>query len=242
MRLNQVIAVEKGIKNQSNTEITAAYHELQKSTLFAGIARTYEPKDEDGERFPAEHMKVQRLASDLLTFTAETMTKYWDTTLTKDTANCHAMADVVVDGKVLLKSAPVTFLLFLEKQLVDLSTMVKRLPTLDAGETWAHDPSTNSYATEPSMTVKTKKIPRAFVKAAATKEHPAQVESFTEDAVIGQWRTVKFSGALPQKRVSEVLDRISKIQWAVKCAREEANTIDAEHKQAGKAIFGYLFA
>jgi hypothetical protein len=241
MRLNHVIAIEKGVKNQSNVEITAAYHELQKVALFSGIARTYEPKDEDGDKFPPEHQKVQRLANDLLAFTATSMSKYWDITLTKDRANCDARANVTVDGKVILKDAPVTFLIFLEKQLGDLSTMVKKLPTLDAGETWKHDASTNAYATESSETIKTKKVPKAFVKAQATKEHPAQVETFTEDIVIGKWRTVKYSGAIPAQRIAEILERITKLQAAVKFAREDANSIDVQDLHIGKTVFDHLF-
>lgn len=241
MRLNHVIAIEKGIKNQSNVEITAAYHDLQKAALFTGIARTYEPKDEDGEKFPNEHQKVQRLANDLLAFTATSMTKYWDVTLTKDRANCDARADVVVDGKAILKDAPVTFLIFLEKQLGDFATMIKKLPTLDAGESWKHDASTNAYATDVTETTKTKKVPKAFVKVAATKEHPAQVDTFTEDVIIGRWRTIKYSGALPQQRITEILEKVTKLQAAVKFAREDANSIDVQNLQVGKLIFEHLF-
>jgi hypothetical protein len=239
-KLNQIIAIEKGIKNESNVAITAAYHELQKSALFTGIARVYEPKDEEGERFPPEHQKVQKRAEDLLHFTADTMTKYWDVTATKDIANTEARADVVVDGKKVLDKVPVTFLLFLEKQLGDLATMVKKLPVLDAGETWKHDSSQNCHATEAASTIKTKKIPRAFVKAEATKEHPAQVDTFTEDVVVGSWKTIKYSGALPQRRVTEVLERIGKLQSAVKFAREEANTIQVTDKHVGKDVFAFI--
>lgn len=242
MRLNHCIAIEKGIKNASNVEITAAYHELQKAALFTGIARTYEPRDEEGEKFPPEHQKVQKLASDLLGFTASSMTKYWDITLTKDRANCDARADVALDGKVILKDAPVTFLIFLEKQLIDLATMIKKLPTLDPGESWKHDASTNTYATEPTRTTKTKKIPRAFTKAEATKEHPAQVDTYMEDVLVGEWKTIKYSGAIPQKRITEILERITRLQAAVKFAREDANAIEIHMLNVGKAVFDHLFA
>lgn len=241
-KLNQIIAVEKGVKNECNVQITAAYHEIQKSALFSGIARTYEPKDEEGERFPAEHQRVQSRSADLLAFTGNLMTKYWDITLTKDAANTVAKADVTVDGKVVLKDAPVTFLLFIEKQLGDLATMVRKLPVLDQGETWKHEAATNAYATDPSMSVKTKKIPRAFVKAPATVQHPAQVDTFTEDVVVGQWKTIKYSGAMPQSRAAEVLERIGKLQAAVKFAREEANTITVTDRHVGKDVFAYLLA
>lgn len=242
MKLHQVIAVEKGIKNECNVQITARYHELQKSTLFSGIARNYEPRAEDGEQFPSERQVVQSRGEDLLAFTSETMTKYWDMTLTKDTANCEAKGDVVVDGKTVLSRVPVTFLLFLDKQLGDLATMVRKIPVLDPAETWTFDAGTNTYATAPAVSFKTKKVKKAFVKAEATDKHPAQVDTFDEDIIIGQWKTTKFSGAMPQKRITEILERIGKLQAAVKFAREEANSIVVSEQHVGKTVFAFLLA
>lgn len=242
MRLSQAIAIDKSVKNQANTNITAAYHDIQKSALFVGIARTYEPKDEAGDKLPPERQHVQKRAEELLTFTASEMTRYWDMTLTKDKANTHASADVVVDGHIIFKAAPVTFLLFLEKQLIDLASMVKKLPTLDTGDVWKFDESKDCYVTEVSSAVRTKKLPKAFVRAAATKEHPAQVDVFTEDEVVGTWNTIKMSGALPAARITEVLGRITQLQSAVKMAREEANTCVADQQYVGKVVFDFLLA
>ena len=43
-RLNQIIAVEKGVKSRSLQELTEAHHVLQKPAQLAGIARTSGPK------------------------------------------------------------------------------------------------------------------------------------------------------------------------------------------------------
>ena len=51
-RLNQIIAIEKGTKSQSLRELSDAHHTLQKQVLLAGITRTYQPKDEEGEQYP----------------------------------------------------------------------------------------------------------------------------------------------------------------------------------------------
>ncbi|HEY4384716.1 MAG TPA: hypothetical protein VGN34_09610, partial [Ktedonobacteraceae bacterium] len=151
-------------------------------------------------------------------------------------------ADVVVDGTTLLSQVPATYLLFLEKQLVDLHTFIKKLPVLDASELWTFDPSADCWATEPIQTTKTKKIPRNHVKAEATEKHPAQVEVYYEDVVVGNWRTIKFSGALPSQRVNELLNRIEKLQEAVKFAREEANGLETTEHKVGAKILGYLFS
>jgi hypothetical protein len=90
--------------------------------------------------------------------------------------------------------------------------------------------------------VRTKKVPRNHVKAEATEKHPAQVEVYHEDVVVGYWRTVKFSGALPAQRVNELLERVEKLQAAVKFAREDANGTEVTDQKPGKKVFDYLFA
>lgn len=240
-RLNQIIAVEKGVKSKSLADLTEAHHTLQKTAPLAGIARTYQPKDEEGEQLPPESTKVQVKGEDVLRQVATTLTRLLDVTATKDWTNCVARADVVVDGQTLVRDVPVSYLLFLEKQLVDLHTFVKKLPILDAAESWVHDDSTDSWRTEPVRTIRTKKVPRNHVKAEATEKHPAQVEVYYEDVAVGYWTTVKFSGALPAKRINDILDRVLKLQSAVKFAREEANNAEALDQRVGEAVFGYLF-
>lgn len=240
-KLNQIIAIEKGIKSKSVQQLAESQKNLQKASLFSGISRTYRPKDEDGEQLPPESNKVQVKADEIIRETTEILTKLFDITATKDWTNCHARADVVVDGQTLLTQVPVSYLLFLEKQLTDLQAFLKKLPTLDPSETWNFDPNSDCWATEPIQTLKTFKMPRNHVKAEATEHHPAQVEVYYEDVTIGYWRTVKFSGALPQARIHELMNRLEKLQQAVKFAREEANNTEAEEQRVGAKIFQYLF-
>ncbi len=240
-KLNQIIAVEKSVKGKAHAEITEAHQQLQKPALLSGISRVYRPKDEEGERLPAEATRVQMRAEDAIKKTTAALTELFDVVATKDWANCEARADVVVDGQVLLSKVPVTYLLFLEKQLVDLHTFIKKLPVLDPSETWIEDAAQNCFATEPVETVRTKKVPRNHVKAEATEKHPAQVEVYYEDIAVGYWRTIKYSGAMPQKRVAELLGRVENLQRAVKFAREEANGMEVTQKKAGDAVFSYLF-
>jgi hypothetical protein len=240
-KLNQIIAVEKGVKNRSFTELTEAHHGVQKPALLAGISRTYQPKDEEGEQLPPESTRVQVRIEDVLRRTATTLTRLFDVTLTKDAANCEARADVVVDGETLLEDVPVTYLLFLEKQLTDLYTFVRKLPVLDAGDSWSFNDSADCWSTEPVRTIRTKKVPRNHVKAEATEHHPAQVEVYYEDVPVGYWTTVKFSGSLPATRVALLVERVEKLQNAVRVAREEANNREITDRKAGERVFGYLF-
>ncbi|MBB6053119.1 hypothetical protein [Armatimonas rosea] len=240
-KLNQIIAVEKGVKTAAFQKLTDVYQLLQKNALLSGISRTYRPRDEEGESLPPESTRVQLRTEEVIKEVTEELTRLFDVTATKEWANCQAKADVLVEGTVLLKDVPATYLLFLEKQLVDLHTFIKKLPTLDASESWEFDASANCYATEPVQTVKTRKIPRNHVKAEATEHHPAQVEVYYEDVAIGYWRTVKFSGALPAKRIHELTERVERLQQAVKFAREEANSLEVTDQKLGAKVFQYLF-
>jgi hypothetical protein len=240
-KLNQIIAVEKGVKSKSYADLTEAHHSVQKAPLLSGIARTYQPKDEEGEQLPPESTRVQVRTEEVLRDIATTLTKLFDVTATKDATNCVAKANVVVDDQTLLSDVPVSYLLFLEKQLTDMQTFVRKLPVLDAAESWTFNESADCWSTEPVRTIRTKKVPRNHVKAEATEKHPAQVEVYYEDVAIGYWTTVKFSGALPAKRISELLERVEKLQQAVKFARESANGTEAVDRKVGEKVFGYLF-
>ncbi|NJP44007.1 DUF7873 family protein [Actinacidiphila epipremni] len=240
-KLNQIIAVEKGVKTKAQQELTSAQHDLAKPALLSGISRTYQAKDEEGEQLPPESTRVQVQAEGVLRSAVAALTRLFDVTATKDWANCEARADVTVDGRVVVAAVPVSYLLFLEKQLTDLHAFVRRLPVLDAAESWTQDPSTDAWKTEPVRTIRTRKVPRNHVKAEATENHPAQVEVYYEDVPVGYWTTVKFSGALPARRVNELLDRVEKLQTAVKFAREEANGTEVTDRRVGEAVLGYVF-
>lgn len=240
-KLNQVIAVVAGKKARAAQVITEAYHKLQKQGLFDGITRTYRPKDEDGEKFPNETKHAQVKLNDVLREVSEALVEQYDTVATQDAANCKAVADVKVNGTVILPAVPVTHLLFLEKQVNDLATFVSKLPTLDPADEWAFDSNADAYATEPSETVKTKKIPRNHVLAEATKEHPAQVQVYNEDVVVGYWKTIKFSGALPAKDKNAMADRVRLLHQAIVTAREEANSIEVAQVREGQAVLDFVF-
>jgi hypothetical protein len=240
-KLNQIIAVAAGKKSQAGKAITEAYQSLQKTTLLEGISRTYKPKDDEGEPLPPERTLVQLKVWDALRGVAASLTELFDVVATQDAANCKAKANVTVDGTAVLRDVPVTTLLFLEKQLVDLHTFVEKLPTLDPGEAWSFNADVDQYSSEPYQTTKTKKVMKNHVKAEATKGHPAQVETYTEDVIVGHWTTVKFSGAVPAKEKNEMLARVRALQEAVKLAREEANGLEVEPRKMGAAVLQYVF-
>lgn len=239
-KLNQIVAVEKTAKVNATAAITGIYHLVQKPELFAGIERTYAPLDDDGVQLPAESTKVQQRAENLLSGDLRAAwVRMHDLVATKDKANTQASADVVVDGSTIATNVPVTYLIWLEKQLTHLATVVGKMPTLDPAVDW-HTDNDGDWATQVTQTVKTAKVPRNHVLAEATDKHPAQVQMYTEDVVVGRWSTTKRSGALPGSRQRELLAKVAALAEAVKFAREQANGLDVTDQWVGEAIFDYL--
>jgi len=223
MKLNQLIAIVNGAKSQAQKGVTEAYKKVQSDTLLTGISRTYRPKDEEGDQLPAESKRVQYNYKRAFDDAANEWCNLWDLIAQQDRANQQASADVVVDGNIIIAKVAVTTLIFLEKQLVDMKTFIEKIPTLDQAERWTWDEMADAYTSEETATTRTKKVPRNHVKYEATKEHPAQVEVFNEDVIVGTWATRKFSGAIPAAKKTALLHRIHRLQDAVKVAREEAN-------------------
>jgi hypothetical protein len=135
-KLNQIIAIEKGAKSRATAGLTEAYHAAQRVEPLKGISRTYQPREDEGERLPGESKRVQITAAQIVADAQAALTELFNVTATKDWANTEAKANVVVDGRTVLADVPITFLIFLEKQLAELRTFVSKLPTLDPGFIW----------------------------------------------------------------------------------------------------------
>ena len=241
-RLNQVIAVEKGIKTKVLKNITELNKLLQKPALFDGFSKTWEKIDEESEQKANERKRVQFKTKDVLSEISDNMTELFDVTAQKDFANCDAKADVIVDGNVLLIGIPATYLLFLEKQLINVKTIVGNLPTLSTDEDWHLDTASSLYKTAAVQTRSTAKVQEPITLAAATEHHPAQTQLISKDVVIGHWQTTKQSGAAINDDKKNILKRVDSLLKAVKFAREEANTVTAKQQNVGDKVFSYLFS
>lgn len=241
-QLNQIVAVEKGVKARTTREITDVYHQLKRSADFTGLHRVYQPLDDDSmERLPEESKRVQAKVAEQLGKAADALSTLFDVVATKETGNMSAAADVVVDGTTIIEKAPVPLLLFLEKQITDWRTELRAVPVLDAAEAWqVVETDEGVFRTQPVGTMRSKKVPRNHVKVEATDRHPAQVEVYYEDIPVGRWSTTKLSGAVPVKDRDEWIKRADSLLDALKQAREKANSTEVQQVKIGDAVFSHL--
>jgi len=241
-KLHEILAVEKSVKPRQYSEITKLDRASKNPELYYGLSKTYTSRDEDGEQFPPEKVMVRMNVKDVIETVGKSLVELFDITATKDFGNTHACADIKLGDKVIMEKVPPTYLLFLEKQLIDINTMVSRLPELDPAEDWKEDKDSGLFKSEMRQTHKTKKLQKGIVLHAPTKEHPAQTQLITEDVTIGHWEQIRMSGAIPATRKKVILDRIAKLMKAVMSARAEANSTEVEHQKVGEEIVNYIFA
>ena len=244
--LAQLLAVEKGIRQDDNRVSSDLYKILQRTAAFAGETRTYRPLSEDGIQQPDARTQIvadsKQLISDFRAIRARTI----DITITKDVSNRDASADLVVDGVTLAESVPAVTLLALEKHADDIVAFFTALPVLDPTEMWTYDQNAGCYRSEPSTPRRPSKetVPRILWQPddPATSKHPAQVDKIIKDIPVGEWTVTKFSSALPADRKRQLLSRVRTFREAVKIAREEANRAPVTDVKPGQAIFDWLLA
>lgn len=241
-KLNQIIAIEKGVKSRAYAGLTELNKAIMKPDLFNGFTKAYQPIDDAGEKLPMDSKRVQLTATDTFRVIEKGMTELMSVTARKDWTNCMAKGDVVVDGKTILLQVPVSYLLFLEKQMNDLRTMAENMPVLDDTDNWTKDTSSGLFKSDPVQTHRTKKTQRPIVLYDATDKHPAQTQLITEDLLAGHWTAVKQSGAMQKPEKLALVERIDKLSRAIKEAREAANNIDeVATPEIGTSVFSFLF-
>lgn len=241
MKLNQLIALVGGKKARVKESTTKAYHILQKETLFDGLQRTYHPNNDEGDTFPDESQRIQQHVTPLVHDTCEGIGDLIDLVVTQDMRNREANGNIIIDGTVVMSNVPVTSLLYLEKTFTDFKTFVSSIPTLDPTEEWKLSDQTGNYETESRDTHKMKKVYKTHVAHPPTKEHPAQVQTYSEDVPIGIWRQRKFSARWTEAKKTELMEKTQLLVDAIKTAREEANCLEFNDTlKISKGIFEYL--
>lgn len=241
MKLHQALALHKQAFALGEGALTRAYQAIQKTPLLAGVSKTYLPKQEDGQQIPPDGNRLQLRVPTILAEAVPALVRQIDLQATVDAGNQVAKANIMIDGVVLVEDVSVETLLFLEKKLKSIITNVlENVPLVDDADDWEDAGDGLSWRTRPSEKVRTEKVPHAFVKAAATDKHPAQVDTIYLDEAVGTWITVRFSGALKASQKADLLAKARKLLEAVQVARGEANSTEAQDKKIGQTVLDFL--
>jgi len=245
-QLHEVLAVEKGLETTAKKVIEEGIATLRgKPERFRGVVKRYDPFNEEEAHLGGEtdHLELTTTVNKKLDYVFRHIAKYVDAVYQKDVTNCEAKADVVIDGKVLLEKAPVTTLLGLETKLKQWRLLLEAIPTLAPGVKWkgAPDKGDDVYEREhPEEKFRTKLEIKHKVLYEATKEHPAQIEKYTEQIPVGKFTQYEWSGMITPAQKSELLGRLDKLMRAVKKARMRANSTEVLGGHIGSTLTNYI--
>lgn len=240
-KLHELIAVEPDLKAEAIrilSEVTNLFTNGQ--VRLVGQIRKYRPIDEEGDKLPDEVTELSTTVNGELEAVEKGFSRWLDVTIQKELTNSTTTADVVVDGKVLLKGLSAPALLNLESRLAQLRAVYAAIPTNDPTERWEYNAQEAVYVSAPRENYRTKKIVRPLILVQATKEHPAQAQAVQEDVREGVWTTVKRSGMLSVVEKRNLLERLDTLAREVKSGRQRANDAEAVKVQVANEVFAFI--
>jgi hypothetical protein len=245
--LHELLAVEADLRNTKDKAKDTAVRDFTVNPgRFLGAVKTLKLFDESrGNEEGEARAEVEDTVIERLQVVAKHFAKYWDLRLQKESANQMAVADVEVDGKYLFTDVPVTFLLNMEEELRQVRKVYENTPTLKPGVSWVPDEikGRGIYKSEFSEEKsKTEKSIQHKVLTKPTEFHPAQIEKWSEDKVIGKYITENWSGMITPADKAIYLSNIDKLLRAFKKARQRANCRNTDPMEIGKKIFDYIGA
>jgi hypothetical protein len=243
-KLAQLLAVEPQVLAHYNVMVKETEEVFGKGEHFLMGTKKVEHFDTSQSHLDTFETKdmVTTVTQRLEYFFKQAFTKMVDTELQKDTTNQRAMADVIVDGKVLIEKVPPSALLNWENRLSQLIELLKRIPTLQPGFLWEPDPERNNvyYTKEPKISFVTKLITKPVVLYPATEQHPAQVKEVSEHVPIATQTQIARSGMWTSKSKADILSRAQALLAAVKKARQRANTAELVNVKAGEKMAAFI--
>lgn len=239
---------QKGQATKTRTDLTSTFS--NKSHLFRKKVVTFKSNQEGVVAVTESQSDIQTTLKKELEWVSGFLAKSMDVGYQIDIGNTQAKADLVVEdssGKVTLevKNLPATSLLQLEKHLLQVRELALSIPTLDPAQGFELDKASEKGVWKAREVTKnrTKKVKKVLMLAPATDKHPAQVQPYDDDEVIGTLLEQEWSALTTPALKSEVLNRCDTLIQAVKKARSRANSIelDVTGSKIGKQLLDYVF-
>jgi len=250
--IHELLAVEQSVKNEYVAMVAETGNTFaKKEHLFQTHSKRYEPLIEGDVDRPADDEIPQPITTvrAKLDYFHRYLEKLADVIVQKETANSHAVENIVVqdedgDDVILATGVPVSVLVqlqnILEKTFVNVYNTI---PTLDPAKHWTLDNSAGDgmYVSEATSRMSTKKVSRPITLSPATDKHPANVQLIQEDVSVGKWVTVNYSGKITPAEKSALLERLRALQDAIgkAKARANANRVDTTIK-IGKSLVDFI--
>lgn len=243
-QLHQILAVEGDLQGKAAKIIDETKKTFNdKQHLFYGGLKKYEPYSDDDPGMPEEFKEIDDTVYNKLNYAIKSFVSYIDCIATKEATNATATAPLVINGETIHEALPATLLLALENKLKGIRPVLESIPTLTKGIEWkpAPDKGENIFVTaKEDRKQRTVKEPKFRVLYEATKEHPAQIEKWTESVPKGEFVTIQWSGNITSAEKARILERFDEVLQAVKKARMKANSTEVVETKIARKLFDYI--
>lgn len=244
-KLHELLAVSgdrAAVSDKVIDEAIAGFH--KKDVLFMGYVATLKMIDADrAENENITDIKpLTTTVPEKLAYVAGRATPYLDLLLQWNRTNQTASASIEIDGAV-FDDLPATFLLSLESKLKKIRSLYAEIPTLDPGVDWEADADAGHgrwRQKTPSVNFRTEKQLKSKIIVPASKEHPAQIQTWNEDVPIGRKEMTRHSGLISSAVKAQLLANIDDLLRRVKAARQRANNAEVVPGKIGKALFDFI--
>lgn len=243
-KLHELLAVESDVESTYKKVVDEAIVTFTKRTdHFMGQHKDLKmfADDKQNENL-SEHKELVTTVGSKLDYVKDYITRYLDVVLQKEKTNQAAAADLIVDGKVLAKDLPATFLLGMETKLKRVREMYEAVPTLPPGVKWTEDAQLGKgiFTATLDDKLKTAKTFQHKILVPPTDKHPAQIEKWEEQIPVGRYITTVQYGMLTPAKKSDYIGKIDKLIQACKSARQRANCEEIKHAEIGKNIMDFI--
>ena len=243
--LHEVLAVEGDLQKVSSKLCSESIKTLGKENLFKGQIRSLRYFDAAmAESNTDETTILETTVDENIDYLVKPVAAYWDAVLQKDATNQLAVSDLIVNGKTIATNLPATFLLGLEKKLVDLRKVYDAIPTLPPGIKWIPDETAEKagifMTAIPTEEFKTKKDIEFKEAAPPTKEHKAQMVQVPIMTNIGKYTTDRMCGMFTPLRKAQCIARVDEVLKGVKQARNRANGQEVVDARVGEVILNFI--
>lgn len=246
--LGQIVAIHKSTRVRLEDDWTKIYQQFtsggKEHATYQGIEKTHAPDGQYPQLFEAGKRPEYNAAEQLGDLRA-ILTRLLDLTATKDLADTHAKADVVLpNGKTLLKQVPVAHLLWLEVKLTNLVIVMRSIPVMNPAENWdtnAEGLAPGWHKTVPEVRPHLQKITEWKAIVPPTDKHPADVRQVSNDVKTGTWTHIRFTTAYPAAEKNRLVRKTETVLEAVKQAIPIANKLEVTDVDESGPLLGYIF-
>lgn len=213
-----------------------------KSSHFDGRFKQYQPDDEGAERLVDEVEEVVIVGSvkEKLDYTNKFFINALDSILSKEETNAsgNTSTEIVIGtNKFQLSSIG---LLALEKKMISLRGMYKKIPTLDPTKQWTYNEEKQMYETKVYTRNRIAQKNETIVVVQATDKFPAQTQVVPIQKKTGVYEETFFSKRITVRQKAEMIGRIDEIIDSIQVARAKANKAEVIKVKIGAAILNYV--